>query len=126
MLFVVGGLGLPAGTKEALVALVSVSAIAVGFIATAKMILLTIDQRRVLRMLKQEGAFATLVTYMMQAITWSFASAILAGLALFLLGAVPDRWFGVLFACLSFVVTVAAVRSYQVTRIFTKILLAKE
>ena len=125
LIYVVSKKPLPGGARESLVVLVSVSAIAVGFIATAKMILLTVPQNRAVRQLREAGLFNAYVGYMLEAITWCFVAACLAGLLLFLFDSLPVPLPAGIFALIVFVSATAAARSYQVIRIFSKLLQSK-
>ena len=56
--------------------LTSISAIAVGFLITAQSIILSIDQRSVIKGLKQGAVYGHLVGYVVQAIYWAFGTTI--------------------------------------------------
>lgn len=105
--------------------LVSVSAIAIGFIATAKMILLTVPGNKAVRQLREAGLFNLYMRYMMEAITWCFIVAGLAGVLLFLFGAMAPPLPAVGYTLVVFSSATAAARSYQVIRIFSKLLQSK-
>jgi hypothetical protein len=114
-----------ASFKELFSAVISVSSIAVGFLATSKSIMLSLDKRRVIRQLKDIGVYGTLLSYLMTAVNWSFATAIFTALALFVDTSrkVPD-WYPNAFAVWIFVTITAALSCYRVIRIFYKILRA--
>jgi hypothetical protein len=103
-------------------AMVSVSAIAVGFLATAQSILFSLENKRVTQFLKDAGAFKSLVDYMMEAIHLSFVLAALSAFAL-LVDAKAHRWwcpFG--FAIWLFILSFAGLAYYRVVSIFANIL----
>jgi hypothetical protein len=116
---------LPEGATEALVVLVSVSAIAIGFIATAKMILLTVPSNKAVRQLREAGLFNLYMRYMMEAITWCFIVAGIAGVLLFLFRAMVTPLPAVGYTLVVFSSATAAARSYQVIHIFSKLLQGK-
>jgi len=68
--------------RDLLTVVVSVCAIAVGFVATAKSILLTIQERTVIRFFRDSNRYATLVNYFMAAVYWSFLCAGLSAFGL--------------------------------------------
>ena len=89
---VAGGLGfyflngrpLPADLNDLLSAIINVSAIAVGFLATAKSILISIQGSRIIRQFKSGGGarYAQLIDYLMTAIYSCFALAALSTIGL--------------------------------------------
>ncbi len=105
--------------------LASISAIAVGFLLTAQSILLSMDQRSVIKGLKQGGVYGYLVGYVVQAIYWSFGTTIVTatGMVLSLHVNVSDRVSFVIFTGVwIFFTTTAVMCCYRVIRIFSKIL----
>jgi hypothetical protein len=68
--------------RDLMAVVVSVSAISIGFVATAKSILLTIQERTVIKYFKDSDRYRTLVDYFMSAIYWSFLAAGLSTIAL--------------------------------------------
>ncbi len=75
---------LPSTLGNLLNATVGVSAIAVGFLATAKSILLSMSDKWVVKQLKKVGYYQRLMGYFMTAIRWSFVLAIFSALGLLL------------------------------------------
>ena len=102
---------------------IGISAVAVGFLMTAKSILLSIDERKVIQFLKESGVYIYFVGYLMAAVNWCFSTTILtlAGMILNLHHqAQPGHyWFLVLWV---FTVATAAACCERVIRIFSKIL----
>lgn len=116
-----------ASFKELFSAVISVSSIAVGFLATAKSIMLSLDKRRVIKQLKDIGVYGTLLSYLMTAVNWSFATAIITALALFFdTSKATPVWYSYAFSAWLFVAITAAVSCYRVIRIFYKILRSGE
>ena len=57
----------------------SISAIAVGFLLAAQSIILSIDERSVIKSLKQGDVYGHLVGYVVKAVNWSFVTTIVTG-----------------------------------------------
>ena len=75
-------LHLAAPSRDLMGVVVSVSAITIGFLATAKAILFTIQDRTVIKYFKDSNRYTILVDYLMGAIYWSFFCAGLSTVAL--------------------------------------------
>jgi hypothetical protein len=108
-------------------AIVSVSAIAVGFLAAAQSILFSLESKRVTQFLKDAGAFNSLVDYMMQAIHVSFTLAAISAFALLVDVRTGRWWHPYGFAIWLFFLCFAALAYYRVVSIrvvsiFTRIL----
>lgn len=73
---------LPDTLPTLLSAIVSVAAIAVGFLATAKSILISADDKPIIKRAKEAGVYRRIVLYFRAAISWSFALSIASVLAL--------------------------------------------
>jgi hypothetical protein len=114
---------LPPPSRDLMGVVVSVSAIAVGFLATAKSILFTIQDRTVIKYFKDSARYTTLVDYLMWAIHWSFLSAGLSTLALFF-DLNKLNWWVVRVGMTAwvFLVIVATFSYFRVLRIFGLIL----
>lgn len=63
---------MPESISALMAAVVSVGGISVGFLATAKSILVSIDDREIIKKLKQSGYYRRIVGYLRAAIRWSF------------------------------------------------------
>lgn len=103
----------------------SISAIAVGFLLAAQSIILSIDERSVIKSLKQAGVYGHLVGYVVKAVNWSFVTTIVTGTGMVLsLHVNASGWmFSVVFTGLWVFITATAVMCcYRVIRIFSKIL----
>ncbi|MHB9108550.1 MAG: hypothetical protein ACYDCO_15950 [Armatimonadota bacterium] len=75
----------PETFKDLLGAAVNVSAISIGFLATAKSIVFSMEDRRIIRILKEANLYNVFIGYFMSAIHWSFLLSILSA-AILLLG----------------------------------------
>ncbi|HEY1659952.1 MAG TPA: hypothetical protein VGG14_16485 [Candidatus Sulfotelmatobacter sp.] len=103
-------------------AMVSVAAIAVGFLATAQSILFSLESKRVTQFLKDAGSFKALVDYMMEAIHLSFALAAISAFALLIDPKAHRWWYPFGFAAWLFVLSYAGLGYYRVVSIFAAIL----
>ncbi len=117
---------LPSTTKDLFQAVINISAIAVGFLATAKSILLSIDQRRAIRFLKQAGGYSDLVKYLMEAVQWCFLTTIFSAAWLLLNENYSSDWYLYGFAIWFALAVLAALSCFRVIRLFSLILLSSE
>ena len=105
--------------------LTCISAIAVGFLITSQSIILSIDQRSVIKGLKQGAVYGHLVRYVIEAIYWAFVTTIVtaAGMVLSMHVNGSEGMFSVGFIGVwIFITTTAIMCCYRVIRIFSKIL----
>lgn len=107
-------------------AVISVAAIAVGFLITVKSILFTIDDKPIIKTLKRTYAYEQLMKYIIGATYWSF---LLSGISVFMLfldlkcpG--PLNW--VSFAIWTSFVVGGAASCFRVIRVFGKIMTASD
>jgi hypothetical protein len=114
---------LPDTLTGLLSAMVSVAGIAVGFLATAKSILVSIDDKEIIRKLKKVGYYKRIIGYLRSAIRWSFALAVLsaAGMLIDLKGN-WEPWKAVCFAIWLGVTVTAALSYYRVIGLFYDVL----
>ena len=105
-------------------ATVSAAAIAVGFLATAKSILLSIDSKPIIANLKAIGKYNTLIDYLMAAVTWSFSLAAISVFCFLPDLKIPAEWHRWLFAVWIFVIFTAGCSCFRVIQVFGKILRA--
>ena len=100
-------------------ATVDVSAIAVGFIATAKSILIGAPDQWIVKKLREVGKFAPVMKYCMSAIWWCFASTVASGCCVYFdVGANDKAWVGAWF----FVTGGAVFSCIRAIRIFGSVL----
>jgi hypothetical protein len=116
-------LQLPPPPRDLMAVVVSVSAIAIGFLATAKAILFTIQDRTVIKYFKDSARYTILVDYLMWAIYWSFLSAGLSTLALFF-DLTKLNWWAIRVGMTVwvFLAAIATLSYFRVLRIFGLIL----
>lgn len=73
---------LPESVSALMAAIVSIGGISVGFLATAKSILISIDDKEIVKRLKATGYYKRIVGYLRAAIFWSFLLTIYSAAAL--------------------------------------------
>lgn len=124
-LFVLRGtICLPDTLKELFPVVISISAIAVGFLATAKSILLSLEERPVVRHLRQMGGYDELVRYLLTAVNWSLIASLVSAVFLLFLSQKDTTWYRDTFSLWAAVTTVAILTCYRVIRLFSRILIS--
>jgi hypothetical protein len=113
--------------KEALITTLSgqginVAAIAVGFLATALSILVSIDRARVTQVLREAAYYPIVIEYIVRPIRLWFAVALASAALLVAWDHVPLAWQRVVFAAWIFLVGWAATATYRVAAILAKML----
>jgi hypothetical protein len=103
-------------------AVISISAITIGFLATAQSILFSINQTRIIQNLRAVGKYRPLVGYLMAAVRWSFILAIVSAFCLMVDFKHPEWWHPYLLGLWSFAVPVAITTCYRIIHIYAKIL----
>ncbi len=104
-----------------LTAIISVAGIAVGFLMSAEAILLSLDESRVIRQLRQVGHYDLLISYLNEAILFSFALATLSAIGLFV-DFKQTCWPAPVVCLWMFVAAAAGCCYFRVIRIFSRIL----
>lgn len=112
----------PPSLDNLFTSVISISAIAVGFFATAKTILFSIGQSNIIIQLKNADLFDLLIEYIMSAVNYCLLLAILTGLWFFFDLETPEKWYPWAFGAWLFFVSLALLSSYRVIRILAKIL----
>ena len=107
-------------------AVVSVSGIAIGFLATAKSILFSIQNRRVIKQLKDQNLYNLLIKYIMSAIRICFMLALISAAGLLIDEKNPPSWLPSAFSFWVFLSTVTTLSCYRVIQLFSKILTSKD
>jgi len=113
--------------RDLLTAVINVSAIAVGFLATAKSILFSIEKKRVIRQLKGVPEYYDLlITYLMSATKFAFLVSVVTACSLLIEFKQFEHWHVWFFRIWGSIVILTAWACYRVIHIFGKILLAKD
>lgn len=87
-----GWVDIPGTAKDLLQAVLNVSAIAIGFLATAKSILVSLEGKEAIDRVKEFGNYDTLLEYMASAINVSFVVAIVSAFGLLCDFSEPRPW----------------------------------
>ncbi len=111
--------------KELLGAVINICAIAVGFLATTKSIMLSLGQNRIIQQLKNTDKYYTLIQYIMSAINLSFLTALLSAGLLFIDFSKVQQYTPYIFPPWIFITIWTVMACYRITRIFFKILMSK-
>lgn len=103
-------------------AIISVAAIAVGFLATVNSMLLAIDGRPVIAQLKAINLYGDMIAFLIRAEIWSFALAGWSILCFLPDLSAPEPWQRLFFSFWVFLIAGAAMSCYKVIGIFGKVL----
>jgi hypothetical protein len=115
----------PETTPQLLSAVVSVGGISLGFLMTAKAILISVDDRPFIQRIKEARLYKRIIRYMRSAIFWSFALTLLSAVALIFDYKGHTTWDAphVWATAIWFAIATAAILSYiRVSRIWYAIL----
>lgn len=116
---------LPASFTALLSAAISVGGIAIGFLATAKSILISIDDKEIVRNLKKVDRYKSILKYIKSAIFWCFLASIASAIGLLIDLSPGSAWKlvdSLMFACWIFLAVTSALASYRVVSVFYAIL----
>lgn len=102
--------------------IITISAITIGFLATIKTIIFSINNQYIIKQLKNAGVFNEFIDYIMATVYCCFILAILSGIGLFLNFKDPKSWYQWAFGGWLFLVVYATLLSYRVLNILAKIL----
>lgn len=111
----------PKSVVNLLSAVVSVAGIAVGFLAAAGAIIISIDSSKVIQDLKETGYYRLFIKYLNAAAGWSFALATVSAIGL-LRDFETTHWPWQLIAVWVFVLSTSTACYFRVMRSFAKIL----
>ncbi len=117
---------LPQSLPNLLNGTIALSAIAIGFLATSKSVLLSLSDRLVVKQLKTSGLYVRLMGYFMTAIRWSFALAVLSVVGLLCEFETDGKPHPYVFAVWVFVLSATGACSYRVIHFFGRIVQASE
>jgi hypothetical protein len=111
-------------TKDLLSAIISLSGITIGFLATAQSIILSLGNNRVIKFLKGGDGkkYNLLINYLMDAIVWSFFLAVLSSIGILFNPKIQECWNSPIFSLWILVLITATLSYYRVIRIFSKLL----
>ena len=113
---------LPKSLNDIFATSTSLSGIFIGFLITAKSILFSIDDRSIIKKLKQTKTYVKLINYFMSAITYSFFLAFISLLSLFIDFNKSNVFNEIIFLFWIFGVILTGSSCYRVISVFSKIL----
>ena len=116
---------LPLGMKDLLAAVVNIAAIFVAFLSTIWAILISLESKRVIQLLKDAGYHRLLFDYLASSIRWLFLLAVISAFGLLIDFAQPKDWHRYAFGFWIFVLVTSLVSCWRITRIFSKVLTFK-
>lgn len=102
--------------------IVSISAIAVGFIATAMSILVSMHGRRTIRSLRQMGTYDLLIRYMIGAVQWCLVLAVVSAVLLLTDLSSIERWLRWVLGAWVFLTIGTGLACFRIMSIFFAIL----
>lgn len=103
-------------------AIISVAAIGVGFLATANSIILSIDNRQIIKDLKDVGYYSRLIDYLLAAVAWSSLLAILSIVCFLADLKAPESWHRWMFTIWVGLMFGAGFACVRIVSVFAKIL----
>lgn len=109
-------------TKQLFTAAITISAISVGFLATAKSILISIRGTKIIKWMKDGGVYDQVVNYLMSAVNSCLGVAIVSALALLFDYSTVKVWHEYAFTTWIFLCVAAGLASYRVILLFSDIL----
>lgn len=110
------------GFRDIFIATITVNAISVGFLATAKATLLSIHSSKVVRWMKDSGTYETTIIYFMDAVNISIVCAIWSMVVLLIDFNDPVKYILFCIDVWLFLVAYSLMTMYRVIRVFSKIL----
>lgn len=111
-----------ANFKDILNSTISIGSIAVGFLAAAVTLLPSLGSNKLVRVLKQMGAYTKLIKYLISAIVALFLTSLLSVIGLFLVLNSMDLINKIFLGAWSYAFLFSILSSYRVIRNFTKFL----
>jgi len=111
---------LSASLNNLIITVVTISATAVGFLATIMSIFFTLTDKPIIKKLKGVGIYQQIIKYIRSAIIWAFVVCIFSA-ALFLFGS-DNSWFTYLLTIWIFCIVTCIFACYRFISIFYKIL----
>lgn len=110
------------GLRDLITASITISAIGIGFLATAKATIMSLASSKIVKWLKEAGAYTSIIICFMDAVEFCIASTLISGLLLLIDFQDPPKYFLCGVAIWVFATTSALVATYRIIRLFSKIL----
>lgn len=111
------------GFRDLFIAAVTINSISIGFLVTAKATLISINNSKIVRWLKETGSYSTTIEYFVNAVHWSMSCAVFSSVLLLIDFENPVKYISAGIAIWIFLITAAMLSMYRVIRLLTKILL---
>jgi hypothetical protein len=115
-------LSLPTSMEDILTAATTLSSITVGFLAASQAVLLSINQEKVVKNLKEAGVYRKLIGYLMDAIHWSFILALSSSIGLAIDFSKVQHWHTYAFSGWIFIVCTTFLSCYRILKLFNRVL----
>jgi hypothetical protein len=115
-------IALAKGFRDIFIASITINAIAVGFLATAKSILISIHNSKIVKWMKETGAYEITINYFMTSLTVSILCALWSMVLLLIDFSNPEKYIEFGIAVWVFLFISAMLAMYRIIRIFSKIL----
>lgn len=110
------------GLRDLITASISISAIGIGFLATAKATIMSLASSKIVKWMKETGAYTSIIICFMDAIELCIASTLISGLLLLMDFQDPPKYFLLGVTIWVFATTSALVATHRIIRLFSKIL----
>lgn len=111
------------GFRDLFMAAVTINSISIGFLATAKATMISINNSRIVRWMKETGTYETSIKYFSDAVNLSLCCAVWSSLLLLIDFEDPTRFILAGIAIWVFLCTSATLGMYRIIQLFSKILL---
>ena len=110
------------GFRDIFIAAITINAISVGFLATAKATLMSIHDSRVVKWMKETGTYEITITYFVDAVNLSIICAIWSMVLLLIDFSNPVKYIVFGIAVWFFLITSSTLAMYRIIRLFSKVL----
>ena len=110
------------GFRDIFISSITINAIVIGFLATAKSILISIQNSEVVKWMKETNTYETTIKYFMDAILLAMACAVWSMFLLLIDFSNPVKYILWWIAVWVFVFVYAMLSTYRIIRIFSKVL----
>jgi hypothetical protein len=110
------------GFRDIFIAAITINAISIGFLATAKAILISINQSKIVKWMKETGTYNTIIKYFMDALVLSMLCAVWSMFLLLIDFSNPVKYILFCIATWVFLFTASMLSMYRIVAIFSKIL----
>ena len=110
------------GFRDIFISAITINAISIGFLATAKAILISIHDSKVVKWMKDTGSYDTTIQYFMEALVLSMLCALWSMLLLLIDFTDPIKYIVFCIALWAFLFIWSMLSMYRIISIFSKVL----